>query len=60
MQMQLSFLQTSSADGSVPVWASLDERQRTELVSTLGRLIAQTILASRQAIVGDDEEPHDE
>lgn len=40
---QLSFLEAPPAADAVPVWTTLDEAQRTALVTTLARLIARTI-----------------
>lgn len=39
MQAQLSFLEEKAEDGAVPVWSTLDDEQRAEVVATLARLI---------------------
>lgn len=41
MQQQMSFLETPTSPGAAPVWATLDETQRAEVVALLARLIAQ-------------------
>lgn len=45
---------------AAPVWTVLDEAQRTQVVTTLARVIAQTVLASRQLTAADDGEVDDE
>ena len=41
MQQQLSFLDPPHQQGAVPVWASLDDDQRIQLVLRLARLITR-------------------
>ena len=40
---QLSLLEVPPAEDAAPVWNTLDEEQRTALVTKLARLIARTI-----------------
>ena len=40
---QLSLLEVPSPEDGDPVWNTLDEEQRTALVTKLARLIARTI-----------------
>lgn len=54
MQRQMRLLETRS-----PVWASLDDEQRSEAVAVLARLIVQAA-AARVKAVGEDEESEDE
>lgn len=54
MQRQMRLLETRS-----PVWASLDDQQRSEAVAVLARLIVQAAAARIEA-VSEDEENEDE
>jgi hypothetical protein len=38
-----------------PVWASLDDEQRSEVVAVLARLIVQTAAARVETVVEDEE-----
>jgi len=46
---QLSFLETPTADGTIPVWDALDEEQRLKILVMLARLIAKTIAEPEHA-----------
>lgn len=56
VQMLMSFLELQMKKAGEPVWPSLDQAQRDEVVAMLARLIAKTVEAND---VGD-EEAHDE
>ncbi len=49
---QLSFLEATPQQNTVPVWDALDDEQRARLVLRLARLIAQVIASPG---VRDDE-----
>lgn len=54
MQQQMRLLEMVS-----PVWASLDDEQRSEVVAVLARLIVQNTAARVERVV-EDEENNDE
>ena len=54
MQAQLSLWEERNESGALPVWSTLEDDQRAEVIATLARLIAK--LAMRAA----DEENDDE
>lgn len=43
---QLSFLEPLASDDPAPVWDTLDETQRAEVIATLARVIAKAIPAT--------------
>ena len=55
MQLLMSFLKTSAPEGGAPVWPTLEQTQKDEIVATLARLIAGAV-AHSQADVDEDEE----
>jgi hypothetical protein len=60
MQLQLSFMEELPRSGNAPVWATVDNEQRSEVVTTLGRLIAKTASANSEARADSDKEDDDE
>ena len=59
MQLQLSFME-EPRPGSTPIWETLDNEQRSDVVTTLGRLIAKTAGANSEARADSDKEDDDE
>ena len=57
MQQQMRFLEMAA-----PVWASLDDEQRSEVVAVLARLIVQAVAGRIETVeaVTADEETEDE
>ncbi len=59
VQLQLSFLVEPIEDNPVPVWTTLSSEQRTAVVTTLARVIAQLALVEHgdplHARENDDE-----
>jgi hypothetical protein len=51
MQQQLRLFEEPPPAGHVPVWNTLDEAQRTEIVKKLAQILAQAI--------AEPEEPHE-
>ena len=58
MQLLMSFLEMMQPAESAPVWPTLEQAQKDEIVAMLARLIAKAADASSQAAV--DEEVSDE
>lgn len=54
MQAQLSLWEERNQSGALPVWSTLDDAQRAEVVATLARLIAKLAVAAADA-ENDDE-----
>jgi len=57
--LQLSFLDKQPPDGAAPVWAALDDEQRTLVVAILARLIARIAIAPASTTLADEEQNHD-
>jgi hypothetical protein len=57
--MQMSFVQIPPP-GVAPLWSTLDDPQRAEIVATLARLIAQHTAAPSETPVTREEAPGDE
>ena len=57
MRRQLNFLETSEPEGTAPVWAVLDKKQRAEAIAILVRMIAKmtTPAGSHPAIAKDQD-----
>jgi glycine cleavage system regulatory protein len=53
----MSFLERPVPPGAAPVWATLDEAQRAEIVAVLARLIAR--MGATQAETGEGETGHE-
>ena len=60
MQLLMSFLRTPPVQGAAPAWDALDDEQRTEIVMTLARLIANVASVRSQMGVDGGERSHDE
>ena len=45
MELQLSLFEIAAPPGAAPVWTTLDEVQRAEVVNVLARVIAKAALA---------------
>jgi hypothetical protein len=56
----MSFLETPASPGAAPVWATLDETQRAEVVALLARLIAQGAARRSEAAGAQDREKGNE
>jgi len=57
---QLSFLETSLPQSDNDVWSTLDDEQRTLVLSMLARLIAKMVAAQTNVNVAADlEESHE-
>jgi hypothetical protein len=53
----MSFLERPASPGAAPVWATLDEGERAEIVALLARLIAR--MGATQAGTGEGETGHE-
>jgi hypothetical protein len=53
----MRFLDTLTPVGAAPVWATLDTKQRAEVVAALGRLIAEMAAPSNQEPTAAEEKP---
>ena len=60
MLKQVSFLEDPLVAGEAPVWAALNEHQRTETVAKLGHLIAKVAIWQREPEKVAGEEPDDD
>ena len=61
MRLQLSFWEAPPSDGAPPVWPTLDDEQRAEVLATLARLIAKAaICRSQESPANRGEEKADE
>jgi hypothetical protein len=63
MQLLMSFLETppsAASAGRAPVWTTLDDEQRAEVVAALARLIAKVATLPNKARVAEREEKGDE
>jgi hypothetical protein len=56
VQLLMRFLETTQPTGATPVWPTLEQPKKDEIVAMLARLIAK---ATGQIVV-DDEETHDD
>ncbi len=59
MQLLMSFLEMMQPAESAPVWPTLEQAHKDEIVVMLARLIAKAAAVQGQAVV-DGEEAHDE
>jgi hypothetical protein len=60
VQLLMGFLETLPPAGAAPVWRSLDDAQRAEVVAALSRLIAKAIAAPAAQPTPDAEDRGDE
>lgn len=57
MQQQMSFLERPASPGAAPVWGTLGEAERAEIVALLARVIAR--MGTTQARTGEGEAGHE-
>ena len=60
MQLQMSFLEALTTPGAMPIWTTLDDEQRAEVLAVLGRLIAKVATNQAQKHQAETKELSDE
>lgn len=59
MQLLMGFLETTQpTESAAPVWPTLEQAQKDEIVVMLARLIAKAAVPDQTVV--DEEEAHDE